>query len=657
MAGVLAAGAAPALAADGISSYSGKASGQALTLQVNPNSVANVNLAELKSILAKIDSLGAVVGVKDTVGNTVGSTLDNPTAPVNIAVATASASGASTDGLKLASGAADSAPVQIDAASLNTEINLINTAVHNMPTGTVKALKDALGPLATNNQQLSDALNLYLPELADPITGTLGSPTVNALNVNLHANFGDDLTREITSVEAHGLLTPDSKLALQPFTARAIPAEAFASNDVTNLALVPSGHLGTVSQAQVRQALAAIETALKNVEDILSKTNSSLGLGAANDVLGLVTPTLNGTVGTVTTTAGNVDLSAVNDLVNLVSAEIGLLDGLNGLSLNDVIGNNGSNAISALKRDGATVTASGGSTVTHVDVVKINNKALQDLLGTVTNRLPGGGSVASVSELASIDNIKATAHVTLDGVTTADQHATGSLTDIKLLGRSLESYVNGTSAALPVSTGVGHLSLDDILPAGSSCTINIPGTSTCHGLPITVPTVPAVQTALDAAGVKSLVTVVLTRGIEVLDATASKTHGSASITTLQLTADLNCGAVPSIAHIMPSIPVALTLSVCGTGVQGAASPLTGAAGANAAAAHTAGTTGSVHLVNLAMGVASAQLSTSPTLDNPGCSIGCVLPPNTGNDFLILAALAVAAMAAGVGIQAWKAARA
>ncbi|HEY8740467.1 MAG TPA: hypothetical protein VIN56_07740 [Candidatus Dormibacteraeota bacterium] len=641
IAGVLSAGAAPALAGNSIPYYSGSASGQAIALQVNPSTVLDVRLNRIQSLINQLP-----LGANQTVDRALGSTLANPTAPINVTVDSASARGIAAQGTQLTDGAASSTAVAIDARSLANEVALLNQMVQNMPDGTVAALRNVLGPIADAEKQagdstLSDTLNVDLPLLAHPITGTLGSPTVNLLQ-SVTANFNHDVKGDLTTVRQGGVLTPNSDLKLQPFEARALPSDAYAVNAVDTLALVPSGKLGLVDNKQLALSLTHLDTALVAAEKVLSTKTNKLGLGGATDTL---FPLINGTAGTAgVTVENNVNLDSVNALINQVSGLIDTLNGIAGLQLNDIVGNNGANAVSGLSRTGDSVTANGLGQVAHVDVVKINDPILKGLLGT---------------ELASIDGIKAATTVTLDGVHPAQQSANGTLLDVKLLGHSLTYY-----AAQAGQT----VALDDILPPGTSCTVNVPGPSTCHGIKLNIVpsavsgTLQTLEDTLNAAGagLQPLLTVNLTRGLGVVDQSGSTKYGRADITVLQVNTDINCATVQQVAALVSGVQSTLAstldlhLAACGLGVTdtpaaaGAHSAGVPAAGARAAAA------GNVHLVSLNLGVAHSEVNLTPG-SVPGNPVTSgPLTPNTGNDLLILAGLAVAAMAAGLGLQAWRA---
>ncbi|MDQ6747512.1 MAG: hypothetical protein M3010_05325, partial [Candidatus Dormibacteraeota bacterium] len=661
IAGILAAGAAPALAENGISHFSGSASGQAIGLQVNPNSVLDVKLNAVQNLINKLP-----LGANQTLGRAVGSTLANPTAPINVTVDSATAQGVSTDGLHLAAGTvehptkAHSTAVAIDAKSLADEVALINQMVKNMPDGTVQALQDVLGPIAAAEQAqlhtstLSNVLTQYLPTLSHPITGALGSPTVDLLR-SVDANFGDDVTGDITTVQKGGVLTPNSTLSLQPFEARALPSDAFATNAVDNLALVPGTNgLGLVDNNQLALSLDNLDKVLVAVEKTLSAASSNLGVkGVVDPLTGLVFPVLNGTAGTASGTLKSVDLNAVNALVNRISGLVDTLNGLSGLQLNDIVGNNGSNAVSSLSRTGDSVTANGLGQVAHVDVLKINDTHLQQLLGT--------------TELASVDGIKATTAVSLDGVHNANQSANGTLVDVRLLGKSLTTYAAAAGQTV---------ALDDILPPGTTCSIKLPGASTCHGIQLKV--VPSavsaqLQTLEDTlssagAGISPLLTVNLTRGLGVVDQSGSARYGRADITVLQVNTDINCATVQQVSGLLNratqgalstaqstlASALDLHLAACGLGITETPAGA-GAARAHAAAAPRAAADGNdVHLVSLNLGVAHAEVSLDT--NTSGCTTNCdtqsgPLTPTTGNDLLILAGMAVVAMAAGISLQA------
>ncbi|MFN2465191.1 MAG: hypothetical protein ABR598_02880 [Candidatus Dormibacteria bacterium] len=668
IAGVLAAGAAPAFAGNSIPYYSGNASGQAVSLQVNPNTVLDVKLNAVQKLISALP-----LGANQTVDRAIGSTLANPTSPINVTVDTARAAGVAARGTKLTDGSASSTAVAIDAASLANEVTLLNQMVKNMPDGTVVALQSVLGPIADaeaalplHDTTLRDALTTYLPTLAHPVAGALGSPTVDLL-AQVHANFGQDLKGDLTTVQKNGVLTANSALALQPYQARALPADAFATNAVDNLALVPTGELGLVDSQQLALALQHIDNALVAAEKTLSAASHN-GVGGVS--VGTITdpitnqafPLINGTVGTVTTTAGSVNLDAINALINQVSGLVGTLNGLAGLRLNDIVGNNGANALSSISRTGDLVTANGLGQVAHVDVVKINDPRLQSLLGP---------------ELASVDGIKATTAVSLDGIhsnsTPGFQTANGTLVDVKLLGKSLTYY-----AGLAGQT----VSLDDILPPGTDCQIDLPGTSTCHGIQLKV--VPSqisaqLQTLEDTlnsagAGIKPLLTVTLTRGLGVVDHSGSAKFGRADITVLQVNTDINCGTIQQVSGLLDgatqgglsaaqstlATTLDLHLAACGLGITDTPNMASGArahtAATPAAGAH-ATDAGKVHLVSLGLGVAHAEVSLDRA--NASCTVNCTtssgpLTPSTGNDLFILAGMAVVAMAAGVGLQVWRA---
>src|SRR5207302_7325260 len=132
--GVCALGASPALADNGISYYNGSGTGQAVNVTVAPSAILNANLSELQATLAK---LTGSVGVSGTVNNVAGSTLQNPTSDINVLVDAAHAEGVSQSGTALNDGSAYSTPVSVKAASLASEVSLLNSMLKNMPNGTV----------------------------------------------------------------------------------------------------------------------------------------------------------------------------------------------------------------------------------------------------------------------------------------------------------------------------------------------------------------------------------------------------------------------------------------------------------------------------------------------------------------------------------------
>jgi hypothetical protein len=317
---------------------------------------------------------------------------------------------------------------------------------------------------------------------------------------------------------------------------------------------------------------------------------------------------------------------------------VDLLSGLNGLQLNDLIANNGANALSTLGRSGDSVTANGLGQVAHIDVLKLNDSYLTRLLGA--------------TELASVDGIKATANVSLDGVSAAKQSANGSLLDVKVLGHSLSSLTGG------------KLALDDILPAGTSCTINIPGTSTCKGVTLSIPPAEVsallgqIQTATSQTlpTLPTLLTVTLTRGAGVVDQSNSTKFGRADITVLQITSNINCDAVSKVATALQPVQSTLAstldlhLAACGVGVTDTPAAPAGANKANVAPTYA---TGNQPLVNVALGTAHAEVNLTSG-STPDTFVGGPVPPTTGNDLLILAGIALAALAGGVALQARKA---
>lgn len=625
-------GASPALAADAIPYYTGSATGQAVNLTVDPSSVLNVRLDMLQDLINQLDN--ALPGTSGSLKNLIGSTLQNPTAPIKVVVNGASANGVAAKGTELTDGKASSTPVAIDAASLKSELALLDAALKNMPDGTVAALKTALQPLLDANPTLKDAFNAALPELSHTLTDTLGAPTLDVVRT-LNANFGEDKSAAGFTIKPAGILTPNAGLSVEPFNARAIAKDAAAANSLVSLDLVPTGQIGLANQAQLKQALQTLEAALVNVEHTVYNVGNSVGVGAVTGTIGnLVFPTVNGAVNSAGSTVLNtVDLNKVNALISQVAGILGLLDGLNGLQLNDIVAAGPANSSSTLQRLGS-VKAAGLSAVADVDVLKVTNPQLASLLKTVTGH--------DVTSLAHVGVIKGSASVVLDGTNKAVQQANGQISDIRVLGFTLDQLTGGA------------VNLDKLLPPGTSCTIAVPGKSTCQGIPLNVPDVLGLVGGVTGTvtGGQSLLSINFTRGAGVLDPTANETHGSASITTLEISVDLNCGLVNDLAKSLLgntsiSAPVNMTLGVCGVGINTPTAPtgmVTGAHSGQVLYARNA------RLVDTALGVATATLSTTP-VSTPGQPLQP--PPTTGNNLLILAALGAALVAAGVGVQVWR----
>ncbi|MFN2462515.1 MAG: hypothetical protein ABR573_01265 [Candidatus Dormibacteria bacterium] len=659
IAGILIAGAAPALAANNISYYSGNASAMAVHATVDPSAVLDVRLGALQSALSGLNAVpvtGTATGLGTFLNNQIGGTLQNATQPIEVIVDRARVAGTSAKGTDLTGGNATSTAVSIQAASLAQQVNLLQAALQDIPLGTVKALRTALAPIiaADSTGTLQTAFNIALPQLAAPVSGALGDPTVNLLQ-EVNVNFPNSSTGNLTTVGGPALLTPESSLKLQPFSAHAIPSDAQASNSVDNLALVPTGKLGVPSPQQLVASLTAVTTALNGVESALTATTGTLPTASVtgpvtNQVFTALNPVVATVTGTASTTLTSTDLSAVNTLINALNGVIDALSGLNGVSLNSLVADNGANAVSNVSRGKSSpdVTASSVGQVAHVSVLHLNDSLLTQLL--VSSGLLQG------TELVSVDAIKATANVTLGSHKT--QTATGTLGDVKVLGKSLTSYVPSINGK--------DVSMDALLPEGTTCTINLPGKSSCNNYPLDI--VPAAVS--DALGslqstlgnsipVPTLLTVTLRRGAPVYDTSGNDKVGSAAITVLDVAASLNCDAVGKIAGMLPtgsalSSSVDLHFAACGAGLNPAAQANT------AGTAHTAGAShamvnkaGTAPLADVAFGVAAADLTLDSSITPSGNPSG-PLPPTTGNDVLILAGLALAALAGGVALQVRKA---
>ena len=269
------------------------------------------------------------------------------------------------------------------------------------------------------------------------------------------------------------------------------------------------------------------------------------------------------------------------------------------------------------------MTANSLAELANVEVVKLTNPLLVSILNAIAG--PAGLGNVFGKGLVAIEGVKGTAAVTLDGQNSAQQTASGSLVDVRILGKSLKDLVPG-------------LSLDQILPPGTNCVIRIPGGITgCPGLGA-LSIIPSLGPSLDG-----LVTVTLTRGTGVFDPNASATEGSASIVTLEVTANLDCTKIPALSTLnqtLGALPV--KISLCPGPAQGSNTTR----GARAVAV-------SPQLLDVRLGVANAALSLTPgTIPNTPSSPP--RPPNTGSNVWILAVLAALVAMAGVGLQVFRA---
>jgi hypothetical protein len=208
--------------------------------------------------------------------------------------------------------------------------------------------------------------------------------------------------------------------------------------------------------------------------------------------------------------------------------------------------------------------------------------------------------------LVTVDGIRANASVSLDGKNPANAVADGHLVDVKVLGKVV--------------------STDTLLAPGTSCTISVPGKSTCGNIAGAPVTIPDTTNGL----VSNLLTVTLTRGAPQYAATNGIATGAAKIVTLEVKVDVNLDQVNAVAKQIPALPLSLPVSL-----SKAAGPQT--------------------LVDTQFGVAAAEASINPAVT---CQLGCqpaVRPPSTGNNTLPLAILAIALVAGGlgIGVRQWR----
>jgi len=304
--------------------------------------------------------------------------------------------------------------------------------------------------------------------------------------------------------------------------------------------------------------------------------------------------TVNSTTDTVVQIAGSqVDLDKINALINQLADLRNTLATLNGLTMNDILTTGPATAVGSLQKVSGTVTATGSSQVVNVDAVKLANPVLAGLLKTVT------GMDFTNKALVTVDGIRAAANVALDGKAPAVASADGHLVDVMVLGQKITT--------------------DTLLPPGTSCTVSIPGKSTCGaiaGLPVQIP-----DTTNPVLG--TLLTLTLTRGAAQIPASNSVTQGAAKIVTLEVSVDLNLSQFAAVAKQLPALPISLGSALNGT----------------------------ARLVDVQFGVASAEASLNPAVT---CQVACQprqSPPNTGSNELILGILAVALVAGGLGIGA------
>ncbi|HEV3232150.1 MAG TPA: hypothetical protein VG245_07835 [Candidatus Dormibacteraeota bacterium] len=620
--GVFALGATgPVLADNSLSYYNGSGAGSALNLSVSPNAVLNANLSGIQSILSSLPA-----GAGQSINNVVGSTLANPTGDILVTVDSATANGESkgNNGAGLTSGGAVSTPVVVNAAALQSELNLLNAMVQNLPAGTVSAVQSALQPLISSDTTgtLQGALDQIQAQLGTPIADTLGNPTVH-LSHSVSANFGEDKTGDIATINQGGLLTQAAAFHLDPFEAKALPSGAAANNAVTSLNIAPSllGKLSVPAAApSLISALGTVQSALQSVENKLggSVGNVPVAGGVVVGALGTVTSTVNNTTDAVVKTGTKtVDLTKVDQLVQQIANMRNSMAALNGLQMNDIIGTGPSTALGSIVREGNVVKANGFSQAVRIDAVKLNNPVLAKELNTVLALIPanvldtvksttGSSLDLTGSSLVTVEGIKASANVALDGVNQQVAAAEGHLASVSVLG-------------------IKVLDTDTALAPGTSCTVSLPGKTTCAGSLAALNNIPSVPSL---AGIGSLITVTLTRGAAVIPSTNSITSAAAKIVTLEVKVDLNLAAINAIVN---STGLSQTLGGLPLSLGGAAN-------------------GTANLADVQLGVASAEASLNPAVT---CQVACQprqIPPSTGNSVLPLAILALALVAAGAGLS-------
>ena len=635
-------GSTQAMAAAPINYYQGSANGTALAVAANPDAVLNVKLAAINAIVTQLEqttglNLSAVHG-----------TLTDATKSINVVIDQAHSAGTSAAGQQLTGGTSTTTPLSIDAASLNGEIDAIKAALQDIPAGAVGQLNTILGTLPSSNNLT--AVTTALTQLGQSLSATLGHPAVNAFDTAT-ANFGQtpNPVNEGNLVAGPSFLST-GPFVLGPFSAEALPKDAAASNTLTSLDLVPTGNISIPSDSQLGTLLNTIGSAIQTLEQALGATVTPVttvipGLGT---VITTITAVVNPTYQTIFTNLNN----GYATLVGALHVAFDALGVTNGLQLNDLLGTGPSTASSTLSRDLSTangsVSANGLSEVAHVDVLKLTNPILAGLINSVSTAAGGSlpANLANTS-LVSVDAIKGVAAVTANGSDPMTESYSGSLLDVSVLGQSLKA----------IAGQAGAPSLDAILPPGSVCTIQVPGKITCTGLQNT-----AVETALGAlnsvlgavpTNLTGLITITLTRGANSTPGLNSGTplSGKASIVTLEVNATVDCAKV---AAILPVGTLNTALNAAGISLCANAAG-NNAATSNTRTAHaTSAPAGSSSLVDVQLGAADSALSLTSAATLPGnCTAGspaCPLPPNTGNNMLILAAFGLILAAAGIGIN-------
>jgi hypothetical protein len=615
-------GSTQAMAAAPMSYYQGSGDGSALAVVASPDAVLNLRLTAINSILAQ---LATATGVD--LNSVVGGTLANPTAPINVVIDQAHSVGKSATGQSLTAGTSTTTPLSIDAASLNQELALLKAALKNVPAGAVGQVTSLLNNLPTSSSTASvlAALNQLAGQLAD----TLGNPAVNAFD-SATINFGD-LPNPVNNgnLTAGPSFLTTGPFVLGPFSAEALPKDSLATNTLTSLDLAPTGRLGVPSAASIQQLLSGLANSLATLETNLGTIVTVLPVagGALGGVIQTVTPNVNAAL----QAAINAVNTAYATLVNALSAAFNALGLINNLQLNDLLGTGPSTALSSTTRDltSGVVSANGLSQLAHVDVLKLSNPLLAGLLNKLTSASGGNLPDLTNTSLVSLDGVKGTATATADGSTTHET-ATGQLVDVHVLGQSLKALTGN---------------LDNILPPGTTCTIQVPGVITCPGLAggQAAAALSALNTVLGniPTSVAGLITITLTRGANVDTAGPDLQHAAASIVTLEVNVAIDCSKVPALATIQSlaaQVPL-VNMTLCSGG----------SAPAFARTAHvTSAPAGSSSLVDLQLGQADAAVSLTPAPANfSGTSTHI---PATGNNIWILAAFGLVLAAAGIAIN-------
>ena len=338
--GVMSMSTAPALAAPPITYYQGTANAQSLGVTVSPNAILNVDLSELNTILTGL--LSTIPGLNQTVNDLTQGTLDNVTAPINVAANTTHADGVAAQGQQLTNGSATTTPLAVDAASLATEMALLKKALKNVPAGAVQVLVNEINALVLANPSIPASvvtgLLADLNSLAGALTDTLCTPSVNVFD-SAKANFGQDISNANLTFPGPATCALGAPFTFGPFEARALPSDATGSNSLVNIDLVPTGNIGlqnipalltTIANAILAFETAAVNTITGGVGTIVPGVGGIItGVTGLNATL---TAALSGLLTTITTTLNPI----YNQVIALINGITGL--GLGNLQLEDILG-------------------------------------------------------------------------------------------------------------------------------------------------------------------------------------------------------------------------------------------------------------------------------------------------------------------------------